>query len=199
LVAKIMRKAVNPLTEKQKKFCDEYLVDCNATQAAIRAGYSPKTAYSIGEENLRKPELQAEIQKRKIELQNKLEITQEKVLQELASIAFANGADFAKIEDNDTVKMIPTDKLSSEKLPAIAGIKVNQYGVEVKLHDKVKALELLGKYLGTFEGNGAQSQAENNLLEAINSCGEEGLDDLPEIQQAAENDAVVVENEELPK
>ena len=141
---------MDPLTEKQKKFCDEYLVDCNATQAAIRAGYSPKTAYSIGEENLRKPELQAEIQKRKIELQNKLEITQEKVLQELASIAFANGADFAKIEDNDTVKMIPTDKLSSEKLPAIAGIKVNQYGVEVKLHDKVKALELLGKYLGTF-------------------------------------------------
>lgn len=189
----------NKLTPKQKRFVDEYLIDLNATQAAIRAGYSPNTANEQGTRLLVNVSISEEIQKRKIELQNKLEITQEKVLQELASIAFANGADFAKIEDNDTVKMIPTDELSSEKLPAIAGIKANQYGVEVKLHDKVKALELLGKYLGTFEGNGAQSQAENNLLEAINSCGEEGLDDLPEIQQAAENDAAVVEDEELPK
>ena len=45
------------MTEKQKRFCDEYLTDLNATQAAVRAGYSKKTAYSIGEENLRKPEI----------------------------------------------------------------------------------------------------------------------------------------------
>ena len=45
------------MNARQKKFCDEYLINCNATQAAIRAGYSPKTAYSIGEENLKKPEL----------------------------------------------------------------------------------------------------------------------------------------------
>lgn len=47
---------MDKLTRKQRKFAEEYLVDCNATQAAIRAGYSPKTAYSIGEENLKKPE-----------------------------------------------------------------------------------------------------------------------------------------------
>ncbi len=45
------------LTEKQKRFCEEYLVDLNATQAAIRAGYSKKSAYSIGEENLKKPKI----------------------------------------------------------------------------------------------------------------------------------------------
>ena len=85
------------LTPKQRRFVNEYLIDLNATQAAIRAGYSKKTAQQIGAENLSKPVIQAEIQKRQTKLQNKLEITQERVLQELASIAFANGADFAKV------------------------------------------------------------------------------------------------------
>lgn len=52
------------MTEKQKRFCEEYLIDLNATQAALRAGYSEKTAYSIGNENLKKPEIQEYIQKR---------------------------------------------------------------------------------------------------------------------------------------
>lgn len=189
----------NKLTPKQKRFVDEYLIDLNATQAAIRAGYSEKTARQIASEYLTKPHIQAEIQKRQNQLQNKLEITQERVLQELAAIAFANGSDFAKVVDDGlfpSVKMIPTDKLSADKLPAIAGIKANQYGVEVKLHDKVKALELLGKYLGTFDSGASQTQPDNNLFEAINSCGEEGLDDLPEIQQAAEDDAALVEDGE---
>lgn len=192
----------NKLTPKQRRFIDEYLIDLNATQAAIRAGYSEKTAYSIGVQLLKKLEIQAEIQKRRNRLQNKLEITQERVLQELAAIAFANGADYAKVVNSGllpTVEMIPTEELPPEKLPAIAGIKANQYGVEVKLHDKVKALELLGKYLGTFDGGPAQEQTENNLFEAIDSIGEEGFDDLPEIQQAAENDAAVVEDEEVPE
>ena len=192
----------NKLTPKQRRFIDEYLIDLNATQAAIRAGYSEKTAYSIGLQNLKKLEIQAEIQKRRNRLQNKLEITQERVLQELAAIAFANGSDYAKVVNTGllpTVEMIPTEELPPEKLPAIAGIKANQYGVEVKLHDKVKALELLGKYLGTFDGGPAQEQTENNLFEAIDSIGEEGFDDLPEIQQAAENDAAVVEDEEVPE
>ena len=192
----------NKLTPKQRRFIDEYLIDLNATQAAIRAGYSEKTAYSIGLQNLKKLEIQAEIQKRRNRLQNKLEITQERVLQELAAIAFANGSDYAKVVNSGllpTVEMIPTEELPPEKLPAIAGIKANQYGVEVKLHDKVKALELLGKYLGTFDGGPAQEQTENNLFEAIDSIGEEGFDDLPEIQQTAENDAAVVENEEVPE
>lgn len=185
------------LTPKQRRFVNEYLIDLNATQAAIRAGYSKKTAQQIGAENLSKPVIQAEIQKRQVKLQNKLEITQERVLQELAAIAFANGADFAKVVITGllpTVEMIPTDELTPEKLPAIAGIKANQYGVEVKLHDKVKALELLGKYLGTFEGGATQEQSENNLFEAIDSIGEEDLNDLPEVQYSAEGDSDMVED-----
>ena len=188
------------LTPKQKKFVGEYLIDLNATQAAIRAGYSEKTARQIASEYLSKPNIQAEIQRRQAKYQSKLEITQEKILQELAAIAFANGSDYAKVVNAGllpSVVMTPTSELPPEKLPAIAGIKANQYGVEVKLHDKVRALELLGKYLGTFEGGAAQPQVENNLFDAINACGEEGFDDIPEIQQTSESDASVVEDEEV--
>ena len=85
------------LTAKQMRFVDEYLIDLNATQAAIRAGYSPRTSYSIGVDLLKKPEIQALLQKKRQKLSDKLEVSQEKVIKELAAVAFANGADYAKI------------------------------------------------------------------------------------------------------
>lgn len=78
------------LTAKQQRFIEEYLVDLNATQAAIRAGYSEKTAGFIGAENLKKPNIAAEIAKRRGELSEKTEITQEKVLERYWKLATAN-------------------------------------------------------------------------------------------------------------
>lgn len=66
-----------PLTDKQKRFIDEYMVDSNATQAAIRAGYSSKAARVQGQENLSKPAIQIEIAKRQDALKEKLEYTAE--------------------------------------------------------------------------------------------------------------------------
>lgn len=74
------------MTPKQKRFCDEYLIDCNATQAAIRAGYSEKTAYSIGNENLSKPELRTYIDERLVEIQSKKIASAEEVMQYLTSV-----------------------------------------------------------------------------------------------------------------
>lgn len=74
------------LTDKQKRFCDEYLVDCNATQAAIRAGYSKKTAHAIGDENLRKPAIRACIDARMAEKESELIATQDEVLKYLTSV-----------------------------------------------------------------------------------------------------------------
>lgn len=79
------------LTPKQQRFVDEYLIDLNATQAAIRAGYSEKTSYSIGQENLNKPEIILAIEKRQSKLQAKTEITQEWVLQKYMELI--EGAD----------------------------------------------------------------------------------------------------------
>ena len=74
------------LTPKQKRFCDEYLIDLNATQAAIRAGYSKKTAYSIGQENLKKPEINAHIEKRMEEKEEALIAKQDEVLKYLTAV-----------------------------------------------------------------------------------------------------------------
>ena len=82
------------LTLKQQRFIDEYLVDGNATRAAIAAGYSKKTAYSIGEENLRKPEIKAEIERIRAEQSKKLEITREGLLSDLMDIAKDNKKNF---------------------------------------------------------------------------------------------------------
>lgn len=74
------------MTEKQKRFCEEYLIDLNATQAALRAGYSEKTAYSIGNENLHKPEIQEYIQKRLKEKEDALIAKQDEVLKTLTAV-----------------------------------------------------------------------------------------------------------------
>ena len=74
------------MNTRQKKFCDEYLIDCNATQAAIRAGYSPKTAYSIGEENLKKPELKAYIEQQLERIHNEKTADTQEVLEYLTAV-----------------------------------------------------------------------------------------------------------------
>ena len=76
----------NGLTDKQKKFADEYLIDCNATQAAIRAGYSKKTAHVIGDENLKKPKIRTYLEERMAEKEKGLIATQDEVLRYLTSV-----------------------------------------------------------------------------------------------------------------
>ena len=185
--------SVAKLTEKQKRFVAEYMVDLNATAAARRAGYKdPK----IGRQLITKNNVSAEIAKRREQLQSKLEITQETVLQELAAIAFANGTDFVTVTGAGLLCVKPTNEVAREKLPAIAGIKYNQMGIEIKLHDKVRALELLGKHLGVFSTGGvATAQEDNNIFEVIDQSTREEIDTdaIPEIEPPAEPGDDVVE------
>lgn len=162
------------LSKKQELFCKEYLVDLNATQAYKRAGYSVKSdniAAVEASKLLRNPKVEARIKELMDKRSQRTEVTADKVLAELAAIAFAKGTDFAKVVDEpiisngmyvvdpDTgkvktyksVEVIATDKLPEEKKKAIAGIKEGKYGVEVATCDKVKALELLGRHLGMFK------------------------------------------------
>lgn len=150
------------LTPKQIRFVDEYLVDFNATQAAIRAGYKAKTAHVIGAENLRKPKIAEEIARRQKDLQRRTEVTQERVVKELARIAFADATDYAQVETRtaekgdgtevsyQTVTLTETAELSADQRAALATVKQSVNGVEIKLHDKIKALELLGRHIGMF-------------------------------------------------
>lgn len=140
------------LNEKQRRFVDEYLIDLNATQAAIRAGYSEKTAYSMGQRLLKNVEVCAALERRKAARIQRTEITQDFVLTELMKIAKADGTDFASVGKRNRVTLTPTEELPPEKRAAVAAIKKGAKGaVEVKTYDKLKALELLGKHLGLFE------------------------------------------------
>ena len=141
------------MTDRQKIFCQEYLIDLNATQAAIRAGYSVKTAQEQSSRLLSNVMVQREIERLKAERSRRTGITADRVLQELARIGFVNPMDIIDSEDATVRNSAGTDDTA-----AIASVKVkiiptkdgNGIEREVKLHDKVKALELMGKHLGMF-------------------------------------------------
>lgn len=143
------------LTDKEERFCLEYIIDLNATQAAIRAGYSEKTAGSIGHENLKKPEIESFIIELKKSRSIRTQITADKVLQELANVGFANLQDY--LNGDLTVKNIQI--LKRKKASAISSIKKTTFEsemgvkttIEFKLHDKIRALEDIGKHIGFFE------------------------------------------------
>lgn len=139
------------MTKKQKQFCEEYLIDLNATQAAIRAGYSCETAYSIGQENLNKPEIRANIDQAMAERSKRTGVNSDRVVRELAKIAFVNAVDVINA-DTATLKA----DAAPEDLAAIQSVKVKTFGNdgmerEIRMADKLKALELLGRHMGMFD------------------------------------------------
>lgn len=144
------------LTPKQQMFCKEYLIDLNATQAAIRAGYSAKTAEWIGPQLLGKSHVSAEIQAQMDKRAAKIEITAEKVLQEIAKMAFANVKDL--YDEHGILK--PISELPRDVAAAVQSVKVNLTEScavqEVKLWDKKGTLELLGKHLRLFSDKGQE-------------------------------------------
>lgn len=163
----------NELTPKQRAFVREYLIDLNATQAAIRAGYSEKTARSVAAENLTKPNIAAAIESAMKLRANRTDITADRVLKELAKIGFADirkavkwqsamiteednpeGGDIAVIKTvvTNTVQMVASEELDDETAAAIAEVSQNAAGgVKIKLHDKRAALVDIGKHLGMFK------------------------------------------------
>lgn len=145
--------ARNELTLKQKRFVAEYLIDLNATQAAIRAGYSSKNADKIGSELLGKTRVAEAIQKALARRAAKVEVTQERVVEELARVAFGDLRGVSTWGP-DGVSLKPSDELTDEQSAAISEVveTVTKDGgsVRIKRHDKVKALELLGRHLGMF-------------------------------------------------
>lgn len=140
------------MTEKQKIFADEYLIDLNATRA-YRAAYpsvkKDATAKSAGSRMLANVNVAKYISERMQERQQRTEVTQDMVIKELAAIAFSRATDYAEVKGG-TVCIKDTDALSDQQIRAIAGIKEGANGIEIKLNDKEKALELLGKHLGMF-------------------------------------------------
>lgn len=144
------------MTEKQKLFADEYLIDLNATRAYRVAYPSVKrdeTAKSAGSRMLTNVNVAKYIKERMEERQKRTEVTQDRVVEELAAIAFSKATDYVEIRSNGVTGVCiikPTSELSDAQIRAIAGIKEGANGIEIKLNDKEKALELLGRHLGMW-------------------------------------------------
>lgn len=163
------------LTKKQRLFVDEYLIDLNATQAAIRAGYSVESARDIGCENLTKPNIQQAIAEKMAERSKRTGVNQDRVVLELAKIAFVNISD---VVDTDTGEILPN--ASQDDLACIESVKFkqsdNQYGGsierEVKVASKLKALEMLGKHLGMWN-----DKVDVNVAIPVVISGEDDLED----------------------
>jgi phage terminase small subunit len=146
------------LTAKQKRFVEEYLVDLNATQAAIRAGYSEHTAKVIAAENLTKPAIAEQIQAALDERSKRTDITADKVLAEIARLGFA---DPRKVFD-DQGRLLPIHDLPDEVAASISSIEIVttrvpggeptdvEHTAKIKFWDKRGSLELLGKHLKLF-------------------------------------------------
>jgi phage terminase small subunit len=138
------------LRAKRRRFVEEYLIDLNATQAAIRAGYSAETAEQQGCRLLRNVKVQRAIAKRMAARSRRTNVTADRVLKEIARIAFASLSDFVEWGP-DGVKLKPSAQLSADDRPAVVEVTQGKNGtLKIKLADKLRALEMAGRHLGMF-------------------------------------------------
>ena len=152
------------MTAKQQRFVDEYLIDLNATQAAIRSGYSEKTAEQTASRMLSFVKVQNAIQEAMKQREERTKITQDRVLEELAKIAFANITDYLEYKTNlriigykdgeqayEWAVLVNTIDSSEVDGSPIQEVSMSKDGAfRFKLHNKLTALELLAKHLGMF-------------------------------------------------
>ena len=160
---------------KQDLFVEEYLIDLNATQAAIRAGYSVKTAEQQGSRLLSNVKVQTKIAKAMAERSKRTGVNQDRVVLELAKMAFVNPSD---VINTDTGEVLPG--ASDEDLACIQSVKVKKTTKgksvieerEVRFYDKTKALEKLGQHLGMWN-----DKIDVNVAVPVVICGEDDLED----------------------
>lgn len=166
------------LNEKQKRFGDEYLIDLNATQAAIRAGYSEKTAYSAGQRLLKNVEVQAFIEERMKQRLERTEITQDMVLNELAKVGFSDlrnvftpmgGILDPQDWDDSTAGAISSVEVVRRQSGEYDedGNPIPEHVHKIKVWDKVSALEKMGKHLGMFTDKVDMHHSGNVLFETV--------------------------------
>ena len=153
-IEKVEKTAINRLTAKQERFCQEYIIDCNGTQAAIRAGYSERTAQEQSSRLLSKVMVQQRVAELQANVARRLDIKAENVLQELARVGFSNIGDYVAWGP-DGVRLRPSEDMTPEQWAAVSEVvdvfgSDGRSGIKFKLHDKLAALIQLGKHLKLF-------------------------------------------------
>lgn len=186
-----MGQRINPktgLNPQQERFAQEYLIDLNITQAAIRAGYSKRTAHVQGSRLLIHAKVAEYIAKNRNRLADKLEITQERVLAEYAKIAFADTTKFFKA-DAQGLPMIDMREAGPNDWAAVASVQSDEYvdgkgedarlvkKSKITLMDKKGALDSIARHLGMFKDRLEHTGANGGPIEMIGIPGLESLSD----------------------
>lgn len=162
------------LSDRQQRFVDEYLIDLNGTQAAIRAGYSAKTANEQASRMLTKVSIQQAISERMAERSKRTGINQDRVVLELAKIALVKMTDI--VDNQGRIKSTASDDdlacIESMKYKESESDTGSSVEREIKIASKIKALELLGKHLGMWN-----DKLDVNITQPIVITGEDALED----------------------
>lgn len=179
-----------PLTYLESRFVEEYLIDpTNAAKAAVRAGYSPKTASNIAYNVLKRPKIQLQIEKAREARAERVGITQDRVLVELAKIAFASLGDMITFDEEGN-SSIDFRKLTPDQKAAVASIDIKSFNgktkaqnIKVSLADKQLALVNIGKHLGMFKD---KVEVTGTLTLEQMVAGSYGHEDVPKVTNQTE-------------
>jgi phage terminase small subunit len=161
------------LTRRQARFVEEYLIDLNATQAAVRAGFSPRSAAEIGSRLIEKSQVADAIARATAERSARVGLRQDRVLEELSVIGFAKLTDFAEW-DGERFRLKPSAEIDGRAVVQVMetekfiktvgdGEVLMSRERSIKLHDKVAALNLLAKHLSLYPER-AQAAIQNNVV-----------------------------------
>ena len=178
------RRPPKELTERQKAFCREFLVDYNGTAAAKRAGYAARGAHVEASRLLRNAKVAARLAELRAERSARTGITADQVLEELAVVAFS---DVTHYEVGDDGRVVLTGEAAQSATRALSSVKrktkqfmqkgelVTEHDFEIRLWNKPRALEMMGRHLGLFKEDApAPPQRAGSLWDHINSVSKNG-------------------------
>lgn len=165
---------ITEVSPKRERFCQEYIIDLNGKQAAIRSGYSERSAEVTASRLLSDDKVKGRISQLMEDRLERTKLTQDSVISELRKIAFSDIRDFVEWDNlGVTIKSSVGISASSSQCVSMVSQKANKFGdtISFKLHDKVKALELLGNHLGMFKSN-ASGDGPETIAEALSKLAE---------------------------
>ena len=149
-----MARTKRDITDRQRRFAEHYVVHCNGSEAALHAGYGKTSARKRASELLRNPDVAGYISRLQARRIERTEVTADRVVSELAAIAFADVREVMELDDSGRVVMKPTSEWRPQTTAAIAELHQDKDGViKLKMHDRIAAMRLLAQHLGMLKIN----------------------------------------------
>lgn len=158
---------IRKLTERQKDFCREFMIDKNMSAAARRAGYNARNAHGMGFNLMQNPLIKAEIERLMGEVIEEAKVTHSMITAELMKIAFSDFNDFVELSGSgsgQTVVFKPTSALAKGNGKMIKTLEIGKRGIKLQLHSKEQALDMLAKHVGYFGVDNSQKTPQGVLV-----------------------------------